>query len=187
MIDSIFDSLISEGTDKEYYHLSANNYGEKVKFTPRNPDVPGESNLPRICVATTIEGALVALGSLLYVYGALHVFIYQATGDPEIISPNRSVVDRKITGEMWIVEPTVFERVGKLTKYSMPRKLWTDLQSLHVGTISAIPEQAELKDKIAPYVSSKVGVAEAFEEEEDKSIRTVPAPMNFDRARAKNK
>jgi hypothetical protein len=186
MINSIFENLVNEDSGTEYYHLSEKDYGKTVEFAPRDPGVSGESDIPRICVAPTVEGALVALGGYLDENSVIS--IYELTGDPRMVPADVSVLDRKVTEEMWVLDTSVFEKVGNVPMEDIPDDLWRRLRSLNIGTFEDVHKQGEIKEELEQYVSLTPGVAEAIDEDdEDDNLRTVPAPMNFDKARAKNK
>lgn len=91
------------------YFVTQKNMGECVILKPRKPkSAPDyESNQPRICVSTSILGALSSIGRNLYL--ECHTYIYVCELDSsEIIQPNYNVKDIDMTGELWILTEKEF-------------------------------------------------------------------------------
>ena len=71
---------------------------------------PCEPNNERICVAPTIEHCLAAVP-----YAPGDEFTVYRTARKVKANKPKEVHDAHLTGEGWIQEPTMFERVGKLS------------------------------------------------------------------------
>ncbi len=90
------------------YHLSAHPLGESIILRPRIPRdcAPFEDRrIPRICVAPTIRGCLLALQGCYYNTGQWWRYILAE--DEQAAEPHR-VPDARLTGEMWLLKPARF-------------------------------------------------------------------------------
>lgn len=107
------------------YHISDQNFGNSVKFIPRVPiysasECVEDAKTPRICCALTLPQCLYSTertyditskdkGIRLYVYESIVKAskLYQPKED--------QVFDTYYTGELWLLEPTVFTFVNSYT------------------------------------------------------------------------
>lgn len=88
------------------FHLTVRDFGEKVTLIPQEKGQHRpyqEPEVPRICVAPTISGCLLALGPLFCFDD--RVYVYQ-TNAPTL--EPYDVLDSHLTGERWIVQPAFF-------------------------------------------------------------------------------
>jgi len=88
------------------YHLTTAYFGKKTTLIPREKGEHrpiDEPDVPRICVAPTISGCLLALGPLLSRGDTVRVYATYA----ETI-PAYDVLDSHITGECWVIKPAEF-------------------------------------------------------------------------------
>jgi len=69
-----------------------------------------EPDFPKICVAPTVPGCLVALPASCW-YSMIYVY---RTAEPVRSVKPWDVVDADVTGERWIVEDCDFIQVGKI-------------------------------------------------------------------------
>jgi len=110
-------------TRQYYYHVTQKIWPYKKLLKPksygsnRGDDEPTDR---RICVAPTIEGCLLALGSCLDCYN--RAFVYR-TSNKVIAKKPYDVDDAKITGEMWLIRPTSFEQYGEILIGNLPESL----------------------------------------------------------------
>ena len=182
VVDLLHKLTLIESTKEDYFHITQDVYENKVRWKPRKPyRMMGEPLTPRICVAPTIEGCLVALGEVLV--GGRLVYVYKAIGSFKIFNPIK-VVDSKVTGEKWIKTPTVFKKIRTLNlEKLLPEDLYINLFGLSAGIADAyvINKQIDTKNRLKPYVSS-FSVAEDKEDSEEDldNIPTYLVPMNFD-------
>lgn len=100
------------------FFITQKNLGEKVSLQPRQPESAPlyEGEVPRICVSTSILGALSSIGGNL----GLGCFTYVYTCEVEeyeVLQPT-SVNDVDFTGELWLLRGKEFElnRVLRLNK-----------------------------------------------------------------------
>lgn len=97
-----------------FFHVSDNPNLNGCTVFPKLPESRMEvenSITPRICVSPSINGCLTATsryeeGETLYIYECYSEAIIQPT--------EKDVIDAPLTGEMWIVEPTIFRRFGTI-------------------------------------------------------------------------
>lgn len=97
---------------KFYYHLTQKEWPERITLSPREDGdhrAEHEPVISRTCVAPTIEGCLVALGSCLSTYRTIN--IYRTVTKVQARTPYR-VDDSFITKEKWIVKPIRFMKIG---------------------------------------------------------------------------
>jgi len=113
---------------KYYYHITTKNWPDDITLKPRKYGAnraDEEPKISRICVAPTIEGCLIALGSCLPL--SSNIYIYRTIRKVKAITPN-DVIDSKITGEMWLLRPIKFKYVGVIKKKTLPEQLcWLDV------------------------------------------------------------
>lgn len=191
MFERLLENMLHEsGKIGRFYHISPVDFGATVEFSPRNPTHQGfgEPSLPRICVSDTVEGCLVAIGNVLGYNRIWVVYVYRTAELVEVVRPGRGVSDAEVTGEMWILETTLFERVGKVDLRTLPQDLVNDLFALQAGSADAIDAQKRVRNRLERHLGgaghkkastpspalSVSGVAES------KDVKVVPAPMNFD-------
>jgi hypothetical protein len=113
---------------KNLYHISLKSHGISKLFYPRVPDnrfhgedvyhpyldcdLPENDSIPRICVSSTINGAIRALPLI----GNSKIWVYVAD-NPVAVSrdmPLYMVPDAKQTKEHWILEPTIMLQLGSM-------------------------------------------------------------------------
>ena len=86
------------------YFITQKDLGLSVILKPRIPESSPEyeGRIQRICVSTSILGALSSIGKHLEL--ACDTFIYKCDLDEsEIIQPGNNVNDVDMTGELWIL------------------------------------------------------------------------------------
>lgn len=86
------------------YFITQKDLGPSVILKPRIPESSPEyeGRIQRICVSTSILGALSSIGNNLGL--ACDTFIYKCDLDEsEIIQPGNNVNDVDMTGELWIL------------------------------------------------------------------------------------
>lgn len=90
------------------YFVTQKNMGSEVTLIPRIPksSLKDEGDIPRICVSTSILGALSSIGRNICFGCSTFVYSCDANFD-EIIQPN-NVHDVDYTGELWILSPKKF-------------------------------------------------------------------------------
>lgn len=95
-----------------YYHLTTKKWGKEKWLRPqvegRKRDIL-EPKVARICVCPTVRGCLSAVSFYKQI-----VYIHRTKRRVKATYPY-GVVDSYITGEKWIVRPTIFVRVGFLS------------------------------------------------------------------------
>lgn len=96
-----------------FYHITMGNWGNRVRLIPRSYScyrASDEPDISRICVCPTIEGCINAVWPCYA--GPYHkVSIYRTLRKVHSFKP-KSVTDASITGERWLLKPTVFCLVG---------------------------------------------------------------------------
>jgi hypothetical protein len=99
------------------YFITQQYFGEKTTLYPK-PAKNGEKNLsrdetPKICVSTSILGALSSIGHKMDWKCNLYVY---ATKTKEFYQPNLDEVkDEAFTGELWLLKQHDFVLVDTLT------------------------------------------------------------------------
>ena len=86
------------------YFVTQKDFGSSVILKPKIPESSPEyeGKIPRICVSTSILGALSSIGNNLGL--ECNTFIYKCDLDEsEIIQPGNNVNDVDMTGELWIL------------------------------------------------------------------------------------
>ena len=86
------------------YFITQNDLGLSVTLKPRIPESSPEyeGRIQRICVSTSILGALSSIGNNLGL--ECNTYIYKCDLDEsEIIQPGNNVNDVDMTGELWIL------------------------------------------------------------------------------------
>lgn len=86
------------------YFITQKDLGPSVILKPKIPESSPEyeGRIQRICVSTSILGALSSIGNNLRL--ACNTFIYKCDLDEsEIIQPGNNVNDVDMTGELWIL------------------------------------------------------------------------------------
>jgi len=109
--------LYRTNTNPRYlYHITLEkNWGNRIKLTPRNYSIyraSDEPDVPRICVCPTIEGCINAIWPC-YSSPYNNISIYRTLRKVHSFKP-KGVTDANITGERWILKPTVFYLIGKI-------------------------------------------------------------------------
>lgn len=107
------------------YHVSKKNLGRKVTFEPRVPknnltsDGTEDNEIPRICLAPTIQGCILALDPL-YKLKDLDLFVYQVIDKGQRRLSTKSIIkydlvpDASKTKEVWFLESCQLNMVGQL-------------------------------------------------------------------------
>lgn len=102
-----------------YYHLTTSNLGKVKILTPLHSDdkkvqhrADTEPETPRICVAPTIGGCLLAIYTCLSAINP-KINIYRTYNKVKAENPN-NVKDSTITGEKWLIKPTKFILIGSI-------------------------------------------------------------------------
>lgn len=109
----------------QLYHLSEENLDGRC-LEPRSLDkmrvMEGENwKVPRICVSTSIDGAVSSLvDSMSCPYG-MHFWVHVPTNLMDLFKANkvykpslRQVPDAGVTGEHWLKAPTTFKMIGQI-------------------------------------------------------------------------
>lgn len=124
--EKLFDTTsATEVTNKKYYHVSEKK-SPFISLTPRIPSnhftrIGAEDKVtPRICVSSSIDGALIALGKnlqgkVLYVY-ELDDYKGDVVTNSEI-RKRKLVPDAKVTGEVWLLKPAKLRQVAVVKVY----------------------------------------------------------------------
>lgn len=102
--------------DRYYYHVTEEYWGDRKVLKPRsigcNRDI-SELNIPRICVAPSIEQCLIAI----YISRKYDYCVYRTLNpisDCDIKNPIR-ISDAYITEEKWIIKKTTFIYLGNIS------------------------------------------------------------------------
>jgi hypothetical protein len=131
-------------TKQYYYHITQKRWSNKKILKPRSYGANrghGEPDDLRICVAPTIEGCLLALGSCLEYYKTTYVY---RTSNKVIAKKPYEVDDAKITGEMWLIRPTTFDLYGRVILRELPETLL----NIQVGDHDAFNDQRYFKREL---------------------------------------
>jgi hypothetical protein len=101
-----------------FYHVTDNpNWAFSVRLSPRitNRCDQDEPPVPRICVCPTVAGCFMAA---CYTEGYRRV--YRTRKKVHAVEPYR-VYDSKVTGELWLLEPTDFVLIHDFTEDDIER------------------------------------------------------------------
>lgn len=95
-----------------FYFCTHKNFGDNILLNPRIPKTYGENEdnqTKRICVSSSVEGCIKAIGCNIFI--GCNLYIHKADIDISIIKqPTESEVpDVWVTGECWVLKPTMFE------------------------------------------------------------------------------
>jgi hypothetical protein len=96
-----------------YYHITNEDFGKKKILTPQetSPCRPVEEpNLPRICVAPSVPHCLVSVA----ISGRNKIYVYRTFNKVQAYYPY-GVMDSHVTKEKWILAPTKFILVKKIS------------------------------------------------------------------------
>lgn len=101
------------------YFITQKDFGISTILKPIIPESSPEYEgiIPRICVSTSILGALSSIGNNLYL--DCNTYIYKCDLDEsEIIQPGKTVNDVDMTGELWILieKEFILHKIIKLRK-----------------------------------------------------------------------
>jgi hypothetical protein len=88
-----------------WYHVTWKDLGDFVVLEPRNPGIPGEPDIPRICVAPNVRCCLAAVG---FIIETMHVYV---TTEPISAHMPHGVDDFRRTHERWLFSPMVFVKL----------------------------------------------------------------------------
>lgn len=187
-----------------WYHMTNEYFGREVVFEPKKPVLrpKGEPILPRVCVSDTIGGCLVALGLTIFTYRdsyqdpdqempleANELYAYRT--DVIKAAVPYHVVDYEATGEHWVLQKTTFKLAKTIDVNDIPEDILDAIDGLYPGLESEVRSQKILRDKINEWLKTgkkvKVAADKWGELQESDRIRTVPAPMNFDRVRGRKR
>ena len=92
------------------YFVTQKDFGSSVILKPKIPESSPEyeGKIPRICVSTSILGALSSIGGNLGLN--CNTYIYKCDlDDSEVIQPGNNINDIDMTGELWILVEKEFE------------------------------------------------------------------------------
>lgn len=86
------------------YFITQKNMGKSVILKPRRPESSPdhEGDIPRICVSSSILGALSSIGYNLGLNCNTYIYVCDLD-ESELIQPGYNVTDVDMTGEMWIL------------------------------------------------------------------------------------
>lgn len=98
-----------------YYHVTEKcGWKDRVRLFPRENSHPGvhcrcpeEPDIARICVSPSVEQCMVSVD----VVDEQRVYVYR-TARRLLASHPFNVCDSRLTGERWLLKPTVFVKVG---------------------------------------------------------------------------
>ncbi len=113
--------LTTDPEEKYYFHITPEDWGDKVKLHPRSDGdyrSGDEPNISRICVCPTIAGCISAVWSCYGIARQKHVSVYRTLKQKHAVTPI-GVADSHITGEVWLLKPAMFVRVGKIDPLSI--------------------------------------------------------------------
>jgi hypothetical protein len=136
---------------RDYFRVTTKDYGKTVTFKPRVQwEVTGPKRIP---VAPSIEGCLVALGSILGEKGNDTVYVYKLTDVVTVVFPGfGDVNDVEATDETWILKPATFKRIMVIKKSDLPS--WNKLIRIEAGMEPVVPEQIRVKKALKKELSS---------------------------------
>ena len=107
------------------YHISDQNFGNKVKLIPRVPesiagDLFEDNQTARICCALTLPQCLYSTERTYDITEAdkeIKLYVYEAiVKASKLYQPTeKQVFDTYYTGELWLLEPTIFALVDLYT------------------------------------------------------------------------
>ncbi len=111
--------------DIRVYHISDQNFGNKIKLIPRVPESTADANYeddvtPRICCALTLPQCLYSTERTYDITSEgkeIKLYVYEAiVKASKLYQPKEDqVFDTYYTGELWLLEPTVFTLVNSYT------------------------------------------------------------------------
>lgn len=108
---------------KFYYHITQNKWPKRIKLIPRIEGQHRSEDEPlisRTCVAPSIEGCLIALGSCLLL--SRPIYIYRTIKKVSVRNPYK-VIDSCVTKEKWITKPIKFMKIGKINDL-LPKEIY---------------------------------------------------------------
>ena len=108
------------------YFITQKDYGISVILNPKIPESSPEyeGRIKRICVSTSILGALSSIGNNLGL--ECNTYIYKCDLDKdEIIQPENNVNDIDMTGELWILTEKEF-KLHKIVKLKQVQSFCVD-------------------------------------------------------------
>ena len=124
------------------YFVTQKNMGEFTILKPRKPEsAPDyEGNQPRICVSTSILGALSSIGRNLYL--GCHTYIYVCELDEsEMIQPSNNINDIDMTGELWILIEKEFKlhktiKLNSVNSFSIDDEKGTEIYNFEFDIVA---------------------------------------------------
>lgn len=131
-----------------YYHISQEKFGN-LTLVPRNYGrhrAPGEPDIARICVSTSLSGCIVAMPlyrQTTYAYKTVH---------KEVAMKPYQICDMEVTGEMWLVNKTEFELIYIFTG-EIVHQIYAIEPSM-VGCTEYIEVQMDAKERIKKLLKS---------------------------------
>lgn len=104
------------------YHVSLENKGSIFMFSPQIPKhvaIGEDEHTPRICCATSITNCIQAMAEFPFVRKDIHenikeIYVYTATVPVDDVS-QAETPDAWMTGELWLLKPTMFHRYRTYT------------------------------------------------------------------------
>ena len=107
---------------RHFFHLTNKKWGKEIILKPKTTDqlplpnrCDNEPDVPKICVALTVEGCLIALANHCW-YSPIQIY---RTAEPVQSVKPWEVDDADITGERWITQECKFVQVGHLNKVQL--------------------------------------------------------------------
>ena len=144
--------------EKHFFHLTNKKWAKEIILKPKTLDqlpLPNrcddEPDFPKICVAPTIEGCLVALAGHCWFSPIL---IYRTAEPAQSVKP-WDVVDSDVTGERWITQECKFIRVGQLGKVhllEMRNRIMKDVGNFAPGCVDHLRLQKQALKIIEKYI-----------------------------------
>lgn len=125
---------------RTYYHCTEADRGDEWRCDLLAPSrSPKEPPTPRLCVCPTVAGCFAAR---LFRPVAVHVYAVHCRG----VRPPKSVWDRDVTGERWVVHRAVLRRERTVPAYQVARIVGL-IREYHLLT----RQKSTLKLRVAQY------------------------------------
>lgn len=136
------------------YHISQIDLGSSVLMLPNIPKfkTDGEDNIiPRICCCTSIPSCISAINNipeLIDIVKVIDLYAYEAYVEMKnIIQPSDDKLpDVWLTGEMWVIEPTMF---FKCHHYKCSKQFHIPNTVYSRYAFKVIKEEYEVADRVA--------------------------------------
>jgi hypothetical protein len=145
VFDELFEKCMieSEIGSSKFYHVSTKDLGSVITLKPRDPGVPSEPSIPRISVAPTVAGCVMSISSLLQLFPASILYVYQ-TVDPVKTEEPKGVPDVSVTGELWILNDTRFKKIDEINVSNFSDELWKEVIS-----IVNVRDRSQIRDDLS--------------------------------------